>query len=140
MTRFILHTDRIRENALRAVREAPEGYIVTIAEPTRSVEQNALFHSLCSDIAKSGHPFKGKTRDAAEWKVLLVSGHAIATDSGFEIIAGIENEWVNIRESTANMGVKRASSLIEYTIAYCEMNDIPINDTRAGGFMEGREE
>jgi hypothetical protein len=86
---------------------------------TRSGEQNAKFHAICSDLANSGVPWFGKRRTAAEWKVLLVSGHAIATKEGADIIPGIESEMVNIRESTALMSKARGSSLIEYSLAFC---------------------
>ncbi len=134
---YVLHTPLIRENACRAILRAEPGYVVTIAEPTRSSEQNAFFHSICSDIAKSGHPFAGKPRDAGVWKVLLISGHAIATKEGTEVLPGLEGEFVNIRESSARMSVRRAASLIEYAIAYCASNGIALTETRRGGFMEG---
>lgn len=102
---------------------------ITCGLLTRTLEQNAKFHALCSDIARSGAEWAGKRRDADEWKVLLVSGHAVATKEGCEIVPGIEGEFVNIRESTALMSVKRGSSLIEYAVAFCAMNDVPLTET-----------
>lgn len=136
MTRFILINDRVRQNAHRAIDEAPEGHVVTVAEPKRSGEQNAMFHAICSDIEKSGHKFLGKPRSAAVWKVLLISGHAAATDEGSEVVPGLEGEFVNIRESSALMSVRRAASLITYTLAYCDTNGIALPETRKGGWLE----
>ena len=48
----------------------------------------------------------------------MISGHAVATKLGAEVIPGIENEFVNIRESSARMGVRRMASLIEYSYAF----------------------
>ena len=121
---YRLAHDTARLLAVRAVQLADEGDIVTIAKPKRSSEQNAKFHAICSDIAKSEHMFAGKPRNADAWKVLLVSGHAQATKEGSEIVPGIEGEFVNIRESTASMTVKRGASLIEYALAYCAMNGV----------------
>jgi hypothetical protein len=90
-----------------------------ITPQTRTGEQNAKFHALCSDLAKSGMPWAGKPRDATAWKVLLVSGHAMATKEGAEIVPGLEAEFVNLRESTALMSKARGSSLIEYSLAFC---------------------
>jgi hypothetical protein len=95
----------------------------------RSNDQNAKFHAICSDIAKSGMKWAGKPRTAQQWKVLLVSGHAVATKEDSEIVPGLENEFVSIRESTALMSIKRGASLITYTIAFCAMNDIKIKET-----------
>lgn len=92
--------------------------VVTIKPSTRTLEQNAMFHGLCDQIAKSGLQWMGKPRTAAQWKVLLVSGHAVATKEEAEIVPGIEGEFVNVRESTALMSVSRGRSLIDYTLAF----------------------
>jgi hypothetical protein len=60
--------------------------------------------------------------------VLLVSGHAVATKLGAEIIPGLEGEFVNIRESTARMTKARSSSLIEYALAWCADNGYVLSD------------
>jgi hypothetical protein len=122
--RFILAHDLARRRAVQAVAEAPAGHVVTIKEPTRTTDQNAKFHAICSDLARSRLPWAGKTRDAAAWKVLLVSGHATATKEGAEMVPGLEGDFVNIRESTALMSKARGSSLIEYAVAFCAANGI----------------
>lgn len=101
---------------------------ITVEEETRSLPQNAKFHAICSDLAKSEMKWGGKRRKAGEWKVLLVSGHAHATKEDVEILPGIEGEFVNIRESTALMSVTRGSSLIEYSVAFCAMNGVKLSD------------
>jgi len=122
LQKFILVHDTARSRALEAVRNAPDGVVVQIKEATRNSEQNAKFHAICGDLAKSGIKWAGKTRSLDQWKVLLVSGHAVMTKEGAEIIPGLEGEFVNIRESTALMSKKRSSSLIEYAIAFFESN------------------
>jgi len=113
-----------RRRAMSAVADAPEGYCVTVQEETRNLEQNAKFHALCSDIARAQVPWAGKTRSTAQWKVLLVSGHAVATKEGSDVVPGLEGEFINLRESTALMSKKRGSSLIEYAVAFCAAHDI----------------
>lgn len=133
---FYIHSDRIRSNAIDAVMRAEPGSMVTISEAKRTLDQNAMFHAICTDIARHGMEWAGKKRKADEWKVLLVSAHTKATDGEVEIVPGLEGEFVNIRESTARMGVKRATSLIEYALAWCAQHEIPLYDTRRGGFLE----
>lgn len=113
---FVLAHQTARMRAAQAVAEAPEGYVITVSEPTRSGDQNAKFHAICSDLA--GATWAGKPRTASEWKVLLVSGHAVATKEGAEVVPGLEGEFINLRESTALMSRKRGSSLIEYAQAF----------------------
>jgi hypothetical protein len=95
-----------------------------IKPDTRTLEQNDRFHAMCEDIAKSGFKWQGKARTKDQWKVLLVSAHAVETGDGAEMIPGLEGEFVNIRESTAQMSVARSSSLIEYTQAWGDQNGI----------------
>ena len=113
---------------MAAVIAAPDGYSVTITEPKRTTDQNAKFHAICSDLARSGLMWAGKERTAAAWKTLLVSGHAVATKEGADVIPGLEGEFINIRESTALMSIKRGSSLIEYALAFCAMNAVTLHD------------
>ena len=117
-----------RHNAIAAVRSAPDGYGVIVQERVRSLDQNAKLHALCTDIAASGLTWCGKKRDASEWKVLLVSGHSVATNYTPEVVPGIEGEMVNIRESTATMSRARAASLIEYIQAFCAANDVTVQE------------
>lgn len=93
---------------------------------TRSLGQNDKFHAICEDVAASGFKWMGKPRAKDEWKVLFVSGHAIATGRGSEVVGGLEGELVNLRESTAKMSRARSSSLIEYALAFCAHNGIKL--------------
>lgn len=101
-----------------------------LKEPTRNADQNAKFHAICGDLARSGLEWAGKRRTTAQWKVLLVSGHATATKEGSEMIPGLEGEFVNVRESTALMSVRRSSSLIEYSIAFCVDRGVPLSEPK----------
>ena len=118
MKTYVLAHQEARSRAIKAIQDAPDGWVVGLGPPRRNLEQNAKFHALCTDLAKMGISWAGKRRTAEEWKVLLVSGHAMATKEGSEIVPGIEGEFVNIRESTALMSKARGSSLIEYSMAF----------------------
>lgn len=133
---FILVNERVRSNAAKALADAPPGHVVSIGPRNRTNDQNAMFHAICDDIARSGHLFAGKRRSAKTWKVLLISGHAAATGDGNEVVPGLEGEFVNIRESSALMSVRRAKSLIDYALAYCDMNGIELRETKRGGYFD----
>ncbi len=115
--KYILAHPTARHRAKAAIDAAPDGWFVEVKEPTRNLEQSAKFYAICGDIAKQV-PFAGSLRKPEQWKMLLVSGHAVATKQGSEMVPGIEGEWCNLRESTAKMSVKRMASLIEYALAY----------------------
>jgi hypothetical protein len=113
---------------IRPFLEAGVRLRLSIREDTRTLDQNAKFHALCGDIEVSKFAWMGKPRSAKQWKVLLVSGHAIATEEGADVMPGLEGEFVNLRESTALMSVRRSASLIEYTLAFMARNEIPVLD------------
>ena len=124
-TIFLVH-EVARTLAAELCKTAPDGYVCKIEPPSRTSEQNAKFHAICGDIAKAQTKWAGKPRTGAQWKVLLVSAHAVATKEGSDMVPGIEGEFVNLRESTALMSKKRGASLIEYALAFCAMNDVKI--------------
>ncbi|HEF4742854.1 TPA: recombination protein NinB [Burkholderia multivorans] len=117
--------DSNRQQAAQAFVDAPDGWHLTLAPPTRSLDQNALLHKLFDLVAKQKN-FMGRVLTPTQWKVLFVSGHATATGHGADMVPGLEGEFVNIRESTAQMGVKRMASLLEYVTAWCTENDVRI--------------
>jgi hypothetical protein len=125
----IIRTEADRRKVAEWAKKTGTGTIVEFRKATRSAEQNAIFHAICADLAKSQMQWAGARRNMEQWKVLLVSGHTKATKGEVEIVPGIEGEFVNIRESTARMGVERATSLIEYALAFCAAHEIEIRDS-----------
>lgn len=113
----LVHT-QARENVVKAIWEAPDGFEVTLSEPTRNLDQNALFHALCGELEASSLEWGGERPTASQWKALMVSAHSVATGTECELVQGIEGEWVSLRESTATMTKERGSSLIEYVKAF----------------------
>lgn len=120
---FHIESDRNRAYIIEAVKIAPIGNVVRIGEATRSLEQNAKLHALFSDIADT-QTHVGRKLTAQQWKTLFISGHAIATGLGADMIPGLENEYVNVRESSSQMSVSRMSSLIEYVTAWHAQNEV----------------
>lgn len=111
---------RGRAAALDAVANAPDGWVVRVGPPRRSLDQSALFHALCAQIAKAKPEWAGIPMDAESWKALLVVSHAAATaEGGVRLVPDLEGSGlVQLRESTATMSKARASSLIEYVQAW----------------------
>lgn len=108
------------------------GWSVTLAPPGRSLNQNDTFHGFCDEIAKARPEWKGLRMDAERWKALLIVSHAIAIrDSGdngtIELVPDLEGQGlVQLRESSARMSKSRATSLIEYVIAWATTQGIAI--------------
>lgn len=90
---------------------------IEIREKTRSDEQNAKLHAMLGEIAKQ-KTFNNEKLSIEQWKMIFVSGHAVATKSKATMAIGLEGEVINLRESTARMSPKRCASLIEYINAW----------------------
>lgn len=130
--KFQIINNQVKQNAIDCIRDLPvdeQRPLIVEAKPrTRSLDQNAKLHAMFSDFAKSGLLFAGKARSLEEWKVILISGHSIATGGQGEVIAGIEGELICIRESSAGMTVGRMASLIEYVTAYATEKGVQLSD------------
>lgn len=117
MKRIQLNNDLARQAAKRAIDDAPDGFVVEVKERTRTADQNAKLHAMLQDIARQVE-WAGKRRSIDDWKALMVSAHRIALQQAGEVVPGLEGEFVQLRKSTAAMGVKELASLIEYVTAW----------------------
>lgn len=129
--RYFLRSEQVRSNAVSFIQALPinadKPLVVETKPLTRTLEQNAKLHAMLTDISKQCE-FSGKPRDVETWKSILVSAHKIATGGQAEMAIGIEGEVINLRESTAQMGVKRMASLIEYVTVWGIENGVKFND------------
>lgn len=133
--RYFLRNAQVMRNlcAFLATLEinADHPWVIEIKEITRSLEQNSKFHAICGDFEKKA-TYMGRHLTLVQWKVLFISGHAMATGLGADLVPGLEGEFVNIRESSAQMSVKRMASLIEYVIAYAAETGVELSDLEMG--------
>lgn len=130
---YLLRNEAIRDNAIDAIRhthlDKDKPVTIRITEYKRNLDQNARFHAMLGDIARQVQ-WCGKWLKPEQWKVLLISGHAVATKQQAEIVPGLEGEFVNIRESSAQMSVGRMASLIEYVHAWAAGQDVKFTERR----------
>lgn len=82
-----------------------------------------MLHALFTEASRK-FSWQGRQLTPAQWKVLFISGHAMATGLGADMIPGLEGEFVNIRESSAHMSVARMTSLIEYIHAWMADHEV----------------
>jgi hypothetical protein len=68
---FILAHDMARQNAVRAVQEAPAGYWITVSEPRKSREQEERYHAMLGDLSEQWK-LHGRKWDAESMKRLCI--------------------------------------------------------------------
>lgn len=132
-----LHNAQQAHSAIQQAWAHAKGYLVASGAPmvlevrpeTRSDRQNRLLHALFGDVARQAE-WLGKKRTPEEWKLLFVSGHAVATKQGADLVPGLEGEFLNLRESTARMGKARMASLLDYVTAWAVAHGVELREAR----------
>ena len=116
--------DIARKGACQAVLAAPQGYIVEIRPPTRSLDQNAALHACLSDIAAQVE-WKGHRFDIDTWKRLCVAAWLREKGESPEMIPALDGRGFDvIFERTSKMTVKQLSELLEWTLAFGAENGV----------------
>ena len=116
---FILAHAQARQLALECVRTAPEGFSVTVAEPSRTLEQNAAQWPILDAFSKQLQwPVNGKMvwMTDEEWKDVLTAGFrreqarlAMGLDGGVVMLGqrtskfakGEFSDWLEFLHATA---------------------------------------
>lgn len=108
-----------RRQAVDAVIGAPDGYVVTVAEPTRTSEQNRKFHAMLRDIMRA----KPEGRDLPwdVWRSLLMA------EAGFKprFEPSLDGQGVvPIGFSSSRLKKAEFADLITATYAYGDMHGV----------------
>ena len=69
---FRLVHDQARQRAQEAIKTAPEGHIVTISEPTRTLEQNAALHPKIREIQRQVN-WHGIKLSEEDWRLIFTA-------------------------------------------------------------------
>lgn len=102
-----------RERAAQAVKSAPDGYVVTIQEETRSSAQNRRLWASLTDISNQIEWY-GRKLSAESWKHIFSS--ALKKQ---DVVPGIDGQsFVVLGVSTSKMTKKEMSDLMELVAAF----------------------
>ena len=107
-----------RQFALRAVQEAPDGWILTLTEETRLGRQNRLLHAVISDVAEQLEWGGGK-QEVEVWKRLLVAAWMRATGRQVSLYPAVDGQGFDaLYQRTSKLSKLECSELIEYIQAW----------------------
>ncbi len=97
----------------RYVMEAPDGHVVRISEPTRSLESNAKMWAMLADISVQTD-WHGIKLNAEEWKDLLSAGLVQS-----RVVPNLEgNGFVILGQRTSKLTKSQFAALIELLYAF----------------------
>jgi hypothetical protein len=115
--KFQLSHAEARQRATDAVQTAPDGYVVTIKPPTRSLEQNAALWPLLSEFAERLEwPVNGRMvkMEPEEWKDVLTAAFRQETA---RLAMGLNGGVVMLGSRTSKMDKREFSEFLEFVNA-----------------------
>ena len=119
---FHLVHKQARQRALEALQDAPDGYVVTIHEPTRNLEQNAALWAALSDISKQVEWY-GQRLTPEEWKDVFT-----ASLKRQKVVPGLDGGFVVCGLSTSKMGKSEFSQLLDIAYAFGAEKEVKFHD------------
>jgi hypothetical protein len=111
-----------RRLAAQAVQNAPDGMVVTISEPTRSLEQNARLWASLSEVSKQVDWY-GQKLTSEEWKDVFS-----ACLNRQKVVPGIEGGFVVCGARTSKMSKRELSELLEVIYAFGAEKGVVFSD------------
>lgn len=116
--RFILANSLVRLRASEYIRtEAPDGYVVTVKAPSRTLDQNAMIHPVVGKIAKAlGRPTDKESLRQLRYLLLEQWMHETGRPPMFQrSFDGAR--WVSVNKGTSDLDKPDCREFIEYLIA-----------------------
>ena len=108
----IIHGPSQRAYARTLVNAAPEGFVMTIRPPRRTVDQNAKLWAMLTDVSRAKPD--GRNHPPETWKALFM--HALGWEQQFHM--GLNGEPFPAGFRSSRMNKEQMSDLIEFIYAY----------------------
>jgi hypothetical protein len=122
---WIMAHAEARRRAVAGVEEAPEGWVVTISPPKRSLEQNAALWARLGEIAEQVE-WHGQHLTSAEWKDVFS-----AALKKQKAVPGIDGGFVILGSSTSRMSKAELSDLLELIASFGAERGVEFSEATA---------
>lgn len=111
-----------RNRASQACQEAPDGYIVKIVEPTRTLDQNAALWPLLDEISAQVD-WHGQKLSAEDWKHVFTSALR-----KLRVVPNLDGTgFVALGQSSKTMTKREFSELLELATAFAAEHGVKMN-------------
>ena len=121
---FALVHAEARRRAVQAVQNAPEGRVVTVSEPTRNLEQNALLWAMLHEISDQVD-WHGRKLSPEDWKHVFSSSLR-----RLDVVPNLDGTgFVALGLSTSKMTRREFSDLIELIHAFAAEHGVELEAT-----------
>jgi hypothetical protein len=123
---FHLVHDEARRRASAAIAQAPHGHVVTVAEPTRSGEQNAALWAILHEISEQVD-WHGRKLSPEDWKHVFS-----ASLKRMDVVPNLEGSgFVALGLSTSKMSKREFSDLLELIHAFAAERGVELAEVAA---------
>lgn len=121
--RFVLSHSEARRRAVAYVADAPEGWVVSVKPPTRSLEQNSRLWSLLTEVSEQVEWY-GKKLTADDWKNVFT-----ASLRKLDVVPNIDGTgFVALGMSTSQMTKREFSDLMELIASFGAERGVKFSD------------
>ena len=124
MHKIVLTSKFNRERAAALIHKAPDGYVATIAEPTRTLDQNNRMWSMLTDISVSMPLGRRHTPD--DWKAIAMN--ACSWECAF--LEGLDGRPFPIGFRSSKLSKSQMSTLIDWLQAFGDENEVRWSEPR----------
>lgn len=124
-TYSLVHAEA-RRRAAQDCETAPDGYVVTVSEPTRNLDQNARLWASLTDVSEQVN-WHGKKLTPEDWKTVFT-----ASLKQMQVVPNLTNTgFVALGQSTSKMSKREFSDLLELIYAFGSERDVVFGDIEA---------
>jgi hypothetical protein len=115
--------DEARSRASEDCLNAPDGWVITVSESTRNLDQNAKLWAALSDISNQV-TWHGRKLDPESWKHVFTS-----SIKKMDVVPNLEGTgFVALGLSTSKMTKSEFSQLIELIVAFAAEHDVKFSN------------
>lgn len=111
---FILSHQQARQRTIEAIKNAPDGYSVTLEEPRRTLDQNAALWPLLQAFSEQLEwQVNGKMTKMSpdDWKDILTAAFG---QENTRIVPGLDGRLVILGMKTSKMSKRQFSDFLEF--------------------------
>lgn len=123
---YILVNQKVRNNAIEAVKNAPEGFAVTVKPKTRTLDQNSRLWALLNDVSTQVL-WHGEKLSNEDWKNLFS-----ASLKKQKLVQGLDGGLVVLGQSTSKMTVAELGDLMTIIEAFGANHGVKFGDDSRG--------
>lgn len=126
MSHYALSTPLARQRCLDAIKNAPDGYVVKIREPGRTLDQNAMQWPILERFAEQLEwPVNGRMvkLSAEDWKDLLTAAYKRESQ---RVAMGLDGGMVMLGLRTSKMGKREFAEYMDFVLATAAQRGVDV--------------